>query len=153
MRYFLISKIVFLVSIKWFFDIRNSISWYHPFSDLSIKCRTFKNHFWYPKLDFLISENDSLTSDIQSDFYIINCWYQKFFFRYQKIEFRTDQKIIKPIWWYQELFFDMKKNIFWIIDIKNLFFDIIKYMFKNIKKNGTLYFTFSPSQVKYWLYT
>lgn len=121
MRHFLISKIVFLVSIKWFFDIRNSIPWYHPFSDLSIKCRTLKNHFWYPKLDFLISENDSLTSDIQSDFYIINCWYQKFFFRYQKIEFRTDQKIIKPIWWYQELFFDMKK-IFFELSISKIYF-------------------------------
>lgn len=131
MRYFLISKIVFLVSIKWFFDIRNSISWYHPFSDLSIKCRTLKNHFWYPKLDLLISENDSLTSDIQSDFYIINCWYQKFFFRYQKIEFRTDQKIIKPIWWYQELFFDMKKIFFELLYL--LTWCLVAILFKTSK--------------------
>lgn len=152
MRYFLISKIVFLVSIKWFFDIRNSISWYHPFSDLSIKCRTLKNHFWYPKLDLLISENDSLTSDIQSDFYIINCWYQKKFLDIKKLNFEQIKKLLNRFGDIKNYFF-IWKNIFWIIDIKNLFFDIRKHMFKNIKKNGTLYFTFSPSQVKYWLYT
>lgn len=103
--------------------------------------------FWYQKFDYLIPfifwfvnkmsdiKKSFLVSKIRSfDFrkWLFDIRYSKWFlyhkllipeknFRYQKIEFRTDQNIIKPIWWYQELFFDMKK-IFFELSISKIYF-------------------------------
>lgn len=103
--------------------------------------------FWYQKFDYLIPfifwfvnkmsdiKKSFLVSKIRSfDFrkWLFDIRYSKWFlyhkllipekfFRCQKIEFRTDQKIIKPIWWYQEWFFDMKK-IFFELSISKIYF-------------------------------
>ena len=96
LRYFLISKYHFLISKirpkirifdirKWFFDFRNSNSWYKKITVI----------FWYQEIDFLISENHFLISKMRffdikkwfsditkyvsfSDIKNNNFWYQKF---------------------------------------------------------------------------
>ena len=106
---------------KWFVfpDIRKYILWYQ---EISLNFRYQKNHFWYQKIDSMISEND---------FFISGIWMiseNVLYFLYQECEFLTS----KIIFWYLKIFFlifarleFMKSEIGCLIS-ENRFLDIRK---------------------------